>query len=236
MTEDRPPHHPWQHGLYVGLNDVNGVGFWTEGLLAGHEKDDGTFHPAPLASAIVDTSSARWRVDTTCRAPGGQDLLVETQEWRLRDFEYFYLLDLHWSLRSTTDVRFGQYAYGGPFIRMPYRDACTGAVLTSEGAATPESADQRRARWVAISMLLAGRNDSAGLAIFDHPANPEHPVPWRVDGQLGVAPSRCIPGPWALPTGNSIIFFHRFFIFTGPIDSSAIELHWIDFSRETPTP
>lgn len=30
LTEDAPPHHPWQHGLYVGLNDVNGVGFWMD--------------------------------------------------------------------------------------------------------------------------------------------------------------------------------------------------------------
>ena len=33
LTENAPPHHPWQHGLYVGLNDVDGVGFWTEGLI-----------------------------------------------------------------------------------------------------------------------------------------------------------------------------------------------------------
>ena len=25
LTEDTPSHHPWQHGLYVGLNDVNGA-------------------------------------------------------------------------------------------------------------------------------------------------------------------------------------------------------------------
>ena len=43
MTEDRPPHHAWQHGLYIGLNDVNGIGFWTEGLQKGREHLDGTF-------------------------------------------------------------------------------------------------------------------------------------------------------------------------------------------------
>ena len=32
LTEDTPDHHPWQHGLYVGPNDVNGIGFSTEGL------------------------------------------------------------------------------------------------------------------------------------------------------------------------------------------------------------
>ena len=28
LTEDAPPHHLWQHGLYTGLNEVNGIGFW----------------------------------------------------------------------------------------------------------------------------------------------------------------------------------------------------------------
>ena len=32
LTEDTPDHHPWQHCLYVGPNDVNGIGFSTEGL------------------------------------------------------------------------------------------------------------------------------------------------------------------------------------------------------------
>ena len=39
LTENAPGHHPWQHGLYVGLNDVNGIGFWTEGLGADRDKD-----------------------------------------------------------------------------------------------------------------------------------------------------------------------------------------------------
>src|SRR5262245_11744128 len=57
LTEDAPPHHPWQHGLYVGLNDVNGVGFWKEGA------GDGTFHPRPLASPVVAVNEAHWTVE-----------------------------------------------------------------------------------------------------------------------------------------------------------------------------
>ena len=34
LTEDMPAHHPWQRGLYVGLNDLDGVGFWKEGTSA----------------------------------------------------------------------------------------------------------------------------------------------------------------------------------------------------------
>src|SRR4051812_27848376 len=51
LTENEPPHHPWQHGLYVGLNDINGIGFWTEGRRG--NQDDGTFHPQPLAAPEI---------------------------------------------------------------------------------------------------------------------------------------------------------------------------------------
>ena len=45
ITENAPSHHLWQHGLYIGLNDVNGVGFWMEGLRESAAATDGTFHP-----------------------------------------------------------------------------------------------------------------------------------------------------------------------------------------------
>src|SRR5688500_11279453 len=122
LTEDAPPHHPWQHGLYVGLNDVNGVGFWTEGLHATNAPTDGTIHPH-LASASVDPDgrAASWRVASEWRGPDGGTILEDAQSWTLLDRGDAYALDLSWRLRAAggADVRFGQYAYGGLFLRMP---------------------------------------------------------------------------------------------------------------------
>src|SRR5688572_16369991 len=53
LTEDSPAHHPWQHGLYTGLNNVNGAGFWTEGL-ADHPESDGTFEIRAARPGAVD--------------------------------------------------------------------------------------------------------------------------------------------------------------------------------------
>ena len=47
---------------------------------------------------------------------------------------------------------------------------------------------------VAVWMPIEGEENGGGIAILDHDQNPEHPVPWRVDGQLGISPSRCIVG------------------------------------------
>ena len=70
----------------------------------------------------------------------------------------------------------------------------------------------------------------AGVAILDHPGNPEHPAPWRVDSQLGIAPSRCIAGDWRLAAGGSSRNRYRLLSFTGAPDSTAIESVWRNFA------
>ena len=228
LTEDRPPHHPWQRGLYVGLNDLDGVGFWKEGKGEAGESD-GTFHPAPLGAPVLDAQRVSWAVHTQWQAPGGAPVLAETQAWRLCDCRTHIELELDWTLQAQRPVRFGQYPYGGLFLRMPYREARGGRALNSEGLAQPQ-AEGQRARWVALSMLLSGRQDEAGVAILDHPRNPEHPVPWRVDHQLGIAPSRCIGGAWNLCEGEASTSRYRLYLFCGAIDPEAVEAQWRAFA------
>jgi hypothetical protein len=223
LTEDAPTHHPWQHGLYVGLNDVNGVGFWTEGIQ--RSPTDGTFHPDPLLPPTVNREYVSWSVVTEWRAPNGEPLLTETQSWTLRDALTTISLDLRWTLTATVNLRFGNYPYGGLFLRMPYRPETGGSILTSEGLGLPD-AEGRRARWVAVSMRVAGRANVAGIAILDHPSNAEHPVPWRVDGQLGISPSRCIAGAWELMSRASTTSRYRVVAFCGETDAGAIEAAW----------
>ena len=76
LTENQPGHHLWQHGLYVGLNDVNGVGFWEEGL-GGNKAKDGLFQPHALAAPILSGNIASWEVVTDWKAPDGSAMLTE---------------------------------------------------------------------------------------------------------------------------------------------------------------
>jgi hypothetical protein len=229
LTEDAPSHHPWQHGLYVGLNDVNGVGFWLEGLREKDRATDGSFHPQPLSAPRVEGNSADWEVVDEWRAPQGAPLLLETQRWQFLDASGHYVLNVAWSLQALADVIFGQYAYGGLFLRMPFRAERGGTALNSEGDSAP-AAEGKRARWVAVTMPLDGRSDPAGMAILDHPQNPDHPVHWRVDSQLGMCPSRSIAGPWRLGNGEISTSRYRLLAFAGPIDAGWIESQWRDFA------
>jgi hypothetical protein len=230
LTENAPPHHRWQHGLYVGLNDVNGVGFWTEGL-AGNP-NDGTFHPEPLKAPEFGADGVRWNVVSHWRSPAGETMLTETQQWRLQHLNDTLVLDLEWALHARINLTFGKYAYGGLFLRMPYRKERGGTALNSDGLGAPE-AEGKRARWVAISIPIdstAGGTRLASMAILDHPKNPEHPVPFRVDGDFGIAPSRCIAGAWKLDRGERVTYQHRVLASGGAIDRQKIEAYFESFS------
>jgi len=242
LTEDRPAHHPWQHGLYVGLNDVNGHGFWCEGLLPSYQRD-GTFHPVagslrPLhqVQSAVDNTAA-WQFECLWRGHEKQPLIAETQQWSFCDHGETTTLDFHWTIRALADLQFGKSAYGGLFLRMPFQEGCGGEVLTSESATSIGAAEQHRARWVAVSMRIPDRRDLPGdlrvasITIMDHPVNPEHPVPWRVDGQLGIAPSRCAAGAWSLAKDQSVSFRHRVMAQIGRPDAGFIDLSYAEFSR-----
>ncbi|MBC8138064.1 MAG: PmoA family protein [Fibrella sp.] len=230
LTENEPGHHLWQHGLYVGLNDVNGVGFWTEGL-TGRKDRDGTFHPQPLLPPTATADRASWEVTSEWRTPAGEPMLTETQKWSLEDRGDFLVLDMQWHLQAQTDLRFGKSSYGGLFLRMPWREGNGNQLLTSESAISPHDAEGQRARWVAVAMPIPGRDTGvAGIALLDHPSNPEHPAPWRVDGNYGIVPSRCIAGEWLLPEGEVSTNRYRVFAFTGEISHDTIEAEWRQFA------
>ncbi|GIG88579.1 DUF6807 domain-containing protein [Plantactinospora endophytica] len=235
VTEDAPDHHPWQHGLSVGLNDVNGVGFWHEGLHSKHLRD-GTFHPVLAGEPSTEGNRASWEVRTELRAPGGEPLLHETQAWTLTDHGDRYELGLALGFRAARDLTFGRYPYGGLFLRMPYRPESGGTAYNSEGQAGTE-AEQQPARWVAVRMPLldAGPDDDPPLVVvMDHPGNFRHPVPWRIDNELGVGPSPSIGGAWQLPAGQERRFHHNVVVFGAPVGTPEIEQAWQAFTTAVP--
>lgn len=223
LTEDAPSHHPWQHGLYTGFNRVNDIGFWKD--IPG----DGTFDAVLARSPVIDGHSVRWELDNAWKAPDGITLISERQEWTLIDEGATYDLDLSWTLHAEVDVEIGQYLAGGLFLRMPYRAEIGGEAINSEGQRNA-TAETRRARWAAVAMPVEGRREWAGMAIMDHPANPAHPVTWRIDNELGVSPSRCIAETWSIPAGTVDRYRFRVHVFCAAADPAALDARWREFA------
>jgi hypothetical protein len=223
LTEDAPAHHPWQHGLYAGLNDVNGAGFWTEGLYEKHRAIDGTFHPWPLQAPQVKGDLVAWTARCEWRSPAGAALLQEEQHWVARNtfLRGTCSIDLMWTLTAQVDLAFGRYDYGGLFLRMPFQRERGGEAINSAGQRNAE-AEGQRACWCAVSMPLGDAGARAGVALFDHPSNMHFPTPWRVDNELGIGPAPCRASAWHLQAGESRRFRYGVLPFTGGADASAI--------------
>lgn len=229
LTQDAPGHHPWQHGLYIGLNDVNGVGFWSEGLHPRRDPaDDGTFHPQILGTPRSEGNRAEWSVRTEYRSHPGDAVLEELQEWAFTDFGDRYTLDLRWTITAVVPITFGKYEYGGLFLRMPYSDKDGGTARNSERQ-VGEAAEGQRARWVSSQMPLDGAADEVLVVVMDRPGNLEYPTPWRVDNELGIGPSPSVAGPWQLAAGASRDFHYRVAVFARPVGDTTIEQAWTSF-------
>jgi hypothetical protein len=214
LTEFRPGHHHHQTGIYFGFSAVNGRSFF--------HNTDGAFFRGK--GAKVEKGGA-WSVETDWLAADGSVLLTETQRWTLQDFRAYYVLDLDWSGRAAVDLTIGKYDYGGLFIRMPWKAGIRGDAINSEGQ-SKKDAEGKRARWVDVGMEIAGRSDWAHIAMLDHRSNPGHPVPWRVDANLGIVPSRSRLGDWKIAKAETARARYRLVVYTGALNRDLIEKYW----------
>jgi hypothetical protein len=73
------------------------------------------------------------------------------------------------------------------------------------------------------------REDFAHIVIFDHPDNKDFPIPWRVDNELGMGPSRQILGDWSLGKGETEVVRYRLMVYTGDLDRPEISRTWKEF-------
>ncbi len=231
LTEDSPWHHPWQHGVQTGFHGVNGCDFWFDpGQRAG--ETIGTIEPG--APRILGADPLRWAVEAIWRHEDGSFLLAEQQIWSLRPAEDLLVLDLDWNLQAIPDVQIEQEAYGGFFVRMPFREERGASVINSEGL-RDDACEQQAAAWVDLFMPVDRGEAGAGITFFDHPGNPAHPAHWRVDGQRGINPSPCIPGRIELAAGEGMRHRYRLILHTGPLAIERIQEHWEAYVREDST-
>jgi hypothetical protein len=234
MTRFRPVDHPWQYGVFFGLNDVNGYNFWACGDTVYPPEVTGIMrHRAP--AEIQSTSDAvEIALTNDWLKPDGAPLLEEQQTIHVpaQDFEHSYSIDLSWRLSAAYgDVVIGASEYGGLSARL-VGARTTKRHLSSENRTGDECAEQP-ARWVSVAQPVDGvgiwsreTRDSyayAGLAIFDHPDNFRFPNRWRVDADGMINPAPALAGEFSIANGSALSLRYRLFVFTGAGDPAQIE-------------
>ena len=221
ITEYRPSHHLHQTGIYWGLKLVNGRDFFM------NWKND---YWRGVSASIVENKSkqVKWQTVYEMLDENGNILMVEIQNWSMRDYGGHYILDLEWRGEAKTDVVMGKFYVGGLFVRMPWVKGSVGEIVNSAGQKNKEI-EAQRAIWSDVGIMIDGRDDFAHIAIFDHPDNKAFPTPWRYDSQLGLGPSRQILGDWKIQKGETEVIRYRLVVYTGVLNPKELTTSWKDF-------
>lgn len=228
LTEYRPGHHTHQTGLYWGFKELNGRDYFMECCKPGE-----TGYYRKVSSEILKEKGPEvaWQTVYDLLDEHGNTILTETQTWKMREQDEKYLIDLHWKGDAKTAVIVGEFFVGGLFLRMPWSSEITGEVINASGQRNND-AEAQRSIWTDVGMQVDGRNDMAHIAMFDHPDNKGFPIPWRVDNELGVGPSRQILGDWNLDEGETEIVRYRLVVYTGDLAASELTHSWIEYITE----
>ena len=234
MTRFRPVDHPWQYGVFFGLNEVNGYNFWCCGDAVYPPEVMGVMRRRPPATIQAAGHAVEISLVNDWLRPDGGPVLEERQTIRVpaQDFENSYSVDLSWQLSASHgDIVIGASDYGGLAARL-VGARTTKRHLNSDGH-TGDNCAEQPARWVSVAQPVDGvgiwsreRRDSyayAGLAIFDHPDNFRFPNRWRVDHDGLINPAPALAGGFSITNGSALSLQYRLFVFTGAGDPAQIE-------------
>ncbi len=252
-TEYSPGHHPHQTGLYWGFTRVNGEPMDKDTLRQWFYRRDKPediaravgrdyFHNPGAdywrrqsASVVTESGSeVKWQTVYGMLDKGGKAFMTETQNWTMRAEEDRFILDLKWAGEAHTDVSINEMSYGGMFLRMPWHKDITGEAVNAARQRNAQ-AEGQRAMWVDVGMQVEGRDDLLHVAIFDHPMNAGFPQTWRVDGQLGVGPTRARMGDWHIPEGATEVIRHRLIVYTGDLNDLELTEDWHEYDGSAGT-
>jgi putative membrane-bound dehydrogenase-like protein len=208
LTEDHPDDHPWQHGIFTGFHRVNGFNYWKE--------DQGKQHFERLLDLKEETDRVSWRALVRFIAPDGRPVLEEEDAITIHAPESTnsYVIDFDLLLRAKEEtVNFGKFFVGGLSVRMPWDKARPRQTHLNSNGLRGLEGEQKRADWCTVERPFGG--ESFGFAVFDHPANPNHPSFWRVDEQGLINPNVSGLADWSIPAKEERLFRYQILVCRG---------------------
>jgi hypothetical protein len=234
LTCFEPWDHIWHRGLWFAWVFVDGLDYWeefTDGRRCGRTDFVGAeeVHLGPRTATV--TTRLQYRpID-------GQPAIEELRRITigLPRSDGAYTLDWHQTFTAvrdqvvidrrpiTPEIPWG--GYGGLSWRAA-RSLGNFHALDSEGRHDKEI-EHQRARWADMhGSSDGGRNVQAGLAIFDHPANPRFPTHWRCVGDPGFGyfgPSFTLAEAYTLRPGEPLVLRYRALVHDGAGDAAMLE-------------
>ncbi|MDM8007578.1 MAG: PmoA family protein [Phycisphaerae bacterium] len=181
-----PIGHSHHNSVWISHQNVNGVNFWEDGdariVCEGVSRyEDGLQQAALLAlNAWQDAD--------------GKTLMIEQRRVAVEPLdgnEWLMFIDIRLDAPENGEATLNTSPFGLIGVRMAktigVRDG-GGRILNSDGLRNEKEVFRKPARWVDYSGPAA-TDATGGITLMNHPANPNHPVPFHVrdDGWMGAS-------------------------------------------------
>lgn len=233
LTEFGKPHDPTgshrhHYSLWIAHNSVAGRSFWADngGLIL--HKEIVLLEDGPVFCRL--TVRTRWR-------DGDTDLLDEERTVTVFSAgEDDRLVDIELQFRPVgkEPVELGQTTFG--FLAVRVAQSLTpfdggGEILNARGQRNEQNVHLQRAEWLDQSgPILPDR--WSGIAILDHPANPNHPTLWhcRNDGWAGAA--FCGEKPHTIAADQPLQLRYRLVLHRGDAVQGRVAGHWRAYAAQ----
>ena len=250
VTDDFPPDHAHQHGVFFAWVNTTFRGiptdFWNQAKRTGNVGHDASRPPPWIFTGPVFAEfSDALRHDALDKSGAATKALDET--WTVRAYDVPGLVVLDLESRQTTagpdPLTLNKYHYGGMGLRgnrawgdptakgeNPPDPARSGHsdFLTSEGKRRADG-NHTRPRWVDLSGEVDGR--LAGVTILDHPSNFRFPQPVRLHPNM---PYFCfapmVLGEFTIDPGKPYVSRYRIVAHDGPPDPRLLDRLWDDYA------
>ena len=231
LTRMGHPHDPVSHShhnsVWISHHDVNGLSSWEDrGVLRIlHQRIEELKDGDDSCSATVLNQWVN---------PSGTTVIVERRRMTAhalpRD-EWLLEMDLRLDV-GVSEVTFGKTPFGLVGVRMAKTIGVNdggGTIRNSDGRMNEQEVFWKPARWVDYSGPIRLRT-MAGIALMDHPANPNHPSVFHVrnDGWMGA--SLTFDAPRVLKPGAPLILRYGLYVHGGMPSTNAIQRQWLNFA------
>jgi hypothetical protein len=235
VTRLTHPHDPFTHAhhlsLWIGHQNAGGSNFWE------HLRSPARIVPDHIVK-IEDGERASLTILAKWLDGDKKPLLLDERVWTLSP-RYGtlssggfaeYTLDLQLKLTPVAPtLTLGKSNFGLVAVRVAKMMGTAdggGTIRNSEGQVNEEQLmPHRRARWCDYSGTPAPGVVN-GVALLDHPSNPNHPTYFHVrrDGWMGSSFS--FEDDVVLSKATPLVLRYRFFVHAGPGDPKAIDAEW----------
>ncbi len=241
LTRNAPDDHPWHHGLWFTIKFVDADNFWEEMAPYGVLRHDGP------PTVEVDDGDGRVTVAGDLRwIRPDRETVALVEHRRLTHVplgDDAYTIDFDTSLVPGTDVVLDRTpfttwgGYGGLSLRGP-GDWHDTRLLLADGTNHDRVIGEPSA-WCDLTGTVGTGDAEAGVAVFDHPSNRRHPVPFYASTRAATYGDEgwsnflnaafLFHEPLALAAGEALRVRHRVLVHDGQWDVDRLEAAGADW-------